>query len=167
MDLKIMPLTDGQKAELADMQAEIMRMFTANPRRPGAILAQIIPPAGVMRVRILGHDTVSRLAETFPSEWGDEKIDYRCPYCFSPLVDADVTRDGDALRCPDCAQRVEYFDAMEAYEESVSHPTSGGAPSAPPPAGPSKPVAEPSRNLMLMVVLANTFRGTILTQHQL
>ena len=48
--------------------------------------------------------------------------DYRCPYCLLPLTDADVTRDGDALYCADCGLRVEYFDALTAYEESVSRP---------------------------------------------
>lgn len=48
--------------------------------------------------------------------------DYRCPYCHSPLTDADATRDGDALKCADCGERVEYFGALAAYEESVSRP---------------------------------------------
>ncbi len=60
-------------------------------------------------------------------------MNYRCPYCHLPLTDADVTKDGDALWCADCTQRVEYFDAMGAYE-SVSHSAS--------PTGPSNSVAE-------------------------
>lgn len=39
---------------------------------------------------------------------------YTCPYCHAPLTDADVTRDGEALRCAECGERVEYFDALEA-----------------------------------------------------
>lgn len=62
-------------------------------------------------------------------------MSYRCPYCHLPLTDADATKDGDALWCADCAQRVEYYDAIEAYEESVSH-------SVFPPTEPSNSVAE-------------------------
>ncbi len=47
-------------------------------------------------------------------------MSYRCPYCHSPLADYDTARDGEALWCADCSNRVEYVDAMAAYEESVS-----------------------------------------------
>jgi len=40
--------------------------------------------------------------------------EYRCPYCGSPLTDADATCDGEALCCADCGERVEFFDVMEA-----------------------------------------------------
>jgi len=45
--------------------------------------------------------------------------DYRCPYCLSPLTDADATSDNDALWCADCCQRVEYSDALEAWEKAA------------------------------------------------
>jgi len=49
-------------------------------------------------------------------------LDYRCPYCYSPLTDDDTARDGEALFCTDCGHRVEYFDALEtASEELVSY----------------------------------------------
>lgn len=115
--LKIIQLTGDQQVELREAQAEIMRMFTTNPRTPGVIVAQIIPPAAEMRVRVLDHALASRLKEILPPEWADY---YRCPYCRQPLTDADVTRDDEALHCADCGNRVEYFDAIEAYEESVS-----------------------------------------------
>ena len=39
-----------------------------------------------------------------------------CPYCGSELTDADASRDGEALYCADCGQRVEYFDMLEEAE---------------------------------------------------
>ena len=42
--------------------------------------------------------------------------EYCCPYCGSELTDADTSRDGEALYCADCGNRVEFFDALEAAE---------------------------------------------------
>ena len=102
----------------------------------GVIMAQIIPPVGVMRVRVLDHDMVSQLADVFLPEWADEGaeerqvlLDLRCPYCHSPLTEADVAGDDGALRCPDCGEWVEYSEAVDAWQKSGSH-------SASPPAGP-------------------------------
>lgn len=75
MSLKIMQLTKKQQAELQDMQAEIMQMFVADPDKPGVILAQIIPPMGVMRARVLGPDIVAKLARILPIEWANEGYD--------------------------------------------------------------------------------------------
>ncbi len=63
MSLKVMQLTEEQVAELEAMQAELMQMFEANPDKPGAILAQIFPRAGTMRVRVAGPDIVPQLAK--------------------------------------------------------------------------------------------------------
>jgi len=72
MPLKVMQLTEEQQAELQDMQAEIMQMFEADPDKPGVILAQVIPPMGVMRVRVIGPDVVSKMAGAVPKEWANE-----------------------------------------------------------------------------------------------
>lgn len=37
---------------------------------------------------------------------------YRCPYCGEQASDDNTSSDGEALRCPDCGLRVEYFDAL-------------------------------------------------------
>ena len=39
--------------------------------------------------------------------------EYRCPYCGSPLTDADATRDGEALYCAECGTRVEFVDVAD------------------------------------------------------
>ena len=104
--LKIIQLTGDQQVELRDAQAEITRMFTANPRRPGAILAQIIPPAAEMRVRVIGPELVAKLAEIVPPEWGEEVFDYRCPHCYSPLTDADADSDRQQARAGGPEQRL-------------------------------------------------------------
>lgn len=72
MSLKVMRLTEEQQAELQDMQAEIMQMFVADPDKPGVILAQVIPPMGVIRVRVIGPDIVAKLARILPVEWANE-----------------------------------------------------------------------------------------------
>jgi len=41
---------------------------------------------------------------------------YRCPYCGEYLSDDDMSRDGEALQCLDCGNRVEFFDALDATE---------------------------------------------------
>lgn len=50
------------------------------------------------------------------SEIAEIAIEYRCPYCGSLLATADATRDGEALHCADCGQRVEFFDALGGME---------------------------------------------------
>ena len=45
--------------------------------------------------------------------------EYRCPYCGSRLTDEDVSRDGEALYCSGCGERVELFDAMEALTDET------------------------------------------------
>lgn len=77
MDLKIVQLTKEQQVELQDAQAEIMRMFEAG--QLGVILAQVIPPAGVMRVRVLEPDVVSELSAILPAEWGNEGYEMPAP----------------------------------------------------------------------------------------
>lgn len=73
MELKVMRLTEEQQAELQDAQAEIMQMFEAH--QLGVIVAQIIPPMGVMRVRVLGPDIAAKLAGILPIEWANEGYD--------------------------------------------------------------------------------------------
>lgn len=50
--------------------------------------------------------------------------DRRCPYCGSPLDSDNTSRDGEALWCSDCG--VEYWDALEAAEESLVIMVEGG-----------------------------------------
>lgn len=69
---------------------------------------------------VLAQGDSRRLCEVLEGARAEGKPSMRCPYCGSTLYDEDITRDGEALRCADCGNRVEFTDA---WDEAIwTHP---------------------------------------------
>jgi len=61
-------LTDRQCADLSELEEPLRQMYKDDPEKPGIMLAQVLPPEGIMRVRVFDYATAIKVIEALMTE---------------------------------------------------------------------------------------------------